>query len=185
MESTPQSPAPAPRRRRFRLSRWQVVIAAVITAVIPGIVALVLANGGGDGETPSTSPSCSFPAVQLSAPDKAGSTFQTTAKLNCPPPKEAKYYLVAQLDNFGDPGTEHTVYCPRDPIAHGQEKRTYTTTRDIHESKLHSKRALYYLKVTTDQEQELLANLQDDCAFELPAGVETVSNSVTVERAWE
>ncbi|MCX4564705.1 hypothetical protein OHA02_52475 [Streptomyces phaeochromogenes] len=186
MESTPQSPAPAPRRRRFRLSRWQVVIAAVITAVIPGIVAFVLAtDDGGGGEPPGASPSCSFPAVQLSAPDKAGSTFQTTAKLNCPPPKGTKYYLVAQLDNFGDPGTEHTVYCPRDPIAQGQEKRTYTTTRDIQESKLHSKRALYYLKVTTDQEQELLANLQDDCAFELPAGVETVSNSVTVERAWE
>ncbi|MFI6341106.1 hypothetical protein [Streptomyces sp. NPDC050535] len=175
------------------------MIAAVIAAVIPAVVTFALAADD-DGKkrtrtgpstsrpsasSPSASPSCSFPAVQLSAPDKAGSTFQTTAKLNCPPPKGVKYYLVAQLDNFGDQGTEHTVYCPRDPIASGQEKRVYTTTRDIHESKLHSKRALYYLKVTTDQEQELLANLQEDCAFELPAGVETVSNSVTVERAWK
>ncbi|MEU9191126.1 hypothetical protein AB0D14_42875 [Streptomyces sp. NPDC048484] len=166
------------------MARWQVVIAALIAALVPAVAAFALSAFGGK-EEPPTPTKCRFPAVQLSAPDKAGSTFQTTAKLNCLPHKGTKYYLVAQLNNFGDPGTEHTVYCPRDPIAPGQDKKTYTTTRDIHESELHSKRALYYLKVTTDQEQELLANLQDDCAFELPAGVETVSNSVTVERAWK
>ncbi|MEV7347056.1 hypothetical protein [Streptomyces sp. NPDC093544] len=150
-------------------------------------------TGGGAGVTeastspaiPTPSSSCQFPAVELSAPEQAGATFQTTAKLNCPPPAGTKYYLVAQLDNFGDPGTEHTIYCPKDPIKPGQAARTYTTTRDIQKSELHSKRAMYYLKVTNEQEQELMANLQDECAFKLPAGVETVSNSVTVERAWK
>ncbi|KIF68688.1 hypothetical protein HY68_08670 [Streptomyces sp. AcH 505] len=126
-----------------------------------------------------------FPAVQLSAPDKAGSTFQTTAKVACPPDKATKYYLIAQMDNVGEPGTEHTVFCPTDPITPGQEARTYTITRDIHESSLHSKRTLYYLKVTNDEEQELLANLHDTCAWKLPPGAETVSNSVTVEHGWQ
>ncbi|MFJ4831504.1 hypothetical protein ACIP79_16500 [Streptomyces sp. NPDC088747] len=92
--------------------------------------------------------------------------------------------MIAQLDNVGEPGTEHTVFCPSDPITPGQEAKTYTTTRDIDDSELHSKRSLSYLKVTTDQEQELLANLHDTCAWKLPAGVETISNSATVEHAW-
>ena len=194
MNSTPRtSRTSGGRRFRIRLRSWQVVIAAVIAALAAVLVPVLTAGGGGRGPgggrtsaPPSPSSSrCPFPAVQLSAPEKAGSTFQTTATLNCLPSKGTKYYLVAQLDNFGDPGTEHTVYCPRDPITPEQESRTYTTTRNIQASELHSKRAMYYLRVTSGQEQELLANLHDGCAFELPAGVETVSNSVTVERAWK
>ncbi|MFJ3671547.1 hypothetical protein ACIPSE_34305 [Streptomyces sp. NPDC090106] len=197
----PESQQQQPRRRRFHLRPWQTVIAAVITAFAAVVTAFLAAGGGPEGQTPATSAfptmsqtptqtrtntlGCEFPAVELSAPEQAGSTFQTTAKLNCSPPAGTKYYLVAQLDNFGDPGTEHTIYCPKDPIKAGQPARTYTATRDISKSELHSKRTMYYLKVTNDQEQELLANLQDDCAFELPSGVETVSNSVTVERAWK
>ncbi|KPI15651.1 hypothetical protein OK074_2096 [Actinobacteria bacterium OK074] len=175
------TPTPRP-RRRFRLSRYQITIGAVITAA--GVVgaALIAANWG---NSDSSHGKCLFPAVQLNAPDKAGSTFQTTAKVICPPAKGTKYYLIAQMDNVGKPGTEHTVYCPTDPITPGEEARTYTTTRDIHDSPLHSKRALYYLKVTTDEEQELLSNLYDTCAWKLPPGAETVSNSVTVEHGWQ
>ncbi|MER6443485.1 hypothetical protein ABT275_45610 [Streptomyces sp. NPDC001185] len=115
----------------------------MITATIPAVVALALADIGGDKKPTSASSPCHFPAVQITAPDNVGSTFQITAKLNCPPPSGTKYLQIAQLDNFGDPGTEHTVYCPLNPITPGQEKRTYTTTRDIHASELHSKRAIY------------------------------------------
>lgn len=166
--------------RQFRFSRYQTVSAALITAAAGLGAAFVT-----DGAHHHPPRPCEFPAVQIDAPKQAGSTFQTTAKVNCPPPKGTKYYLIAQLDNVGDPGTEHTVYCPSDPITPGQEAKTYTTTRDIHESELHSKRALSYLKVTTDQEQELLANLYDTCAWKLPPGAETVSNSVSVEHAWQ
>jgi hypothetical protein len=167
--------------RRFKPSRYQLVTAALVTAV-GGVVSALIAvdTHSSDGDK-----DCSFPAVQINAPEKAGSTFQTTAKVNCPPPAGTKYYLIAQLDNVGAPGTEHTVYCPSDPITSGRAAKTYTSTRDIHESDLHSKRSLSYLKVDTDQEQELLANLYDTCAWKLPPGAETVSNSVTVEHAWQ
>ncbi|MEV0281976.1 hypothetical protein AB0I22_37130 [Streptomyces sp. NPDC050610] len=175
--------APPPRpRRRFRPSRYQVTIAAVIAAAGTIGGALIAASSGNSG---SSQDKCPSPAVQLSAPDKAGSTFQTTAKVICPPAEGTKYYLIAQMDNVGKPGTEHTVYCPKDSITPGEEARTYTTTRDIHDSPLRSKRALYYLKVTTDEEQELLSNLHDTCAWKLPPGAETVSNSVTVEHGWQ
>ncbi|MFD6491627.1 hypothetical protein [Streptomyces sp. NPDC060188] len=103
----------------------------------------------------------------------------------CPPAKGTKYYLIAQMDNVGAPGTEHTVFCPTDPITPGQEARTYTKTHDTNGSPLHAKRTLYYLKVTNDEEQELLANVYDTCAWKLPPGAETVSNSVTVEHGWQ
>ena len=71
----------------------------------------------------------------------------------------------------GGVGSGRPIFCPRDPIGPGAEKKTYTSERDIHSSPVGSTRSLYYVGVNDDQEQQLLANLHDTCAWSLPAGV--------------
>ncbi|MFI1769598.1 hypothetical protein ACH41H_47470 [Streptomyces sp. NPDC020800] len=136
-------------------------------------------------DKPLPDQSCSFPAVQLDAPSQVGGTYETTAKLMCPPPTGTKYYLISEMDNVGAKGTEHPIFCPRDPIGAEAEKKTYTSERDVHNSPVGSTRSLYYLGVNDDQEQQLLANLHDDCAWGLPAGASKVSNTVEVKRGWQ
>ncbi|MEV5877435.1 hypothetical protein AB0L75_25060 [Streptomyces sp. NPDC052101] len=55
----------------------------------------------------------------------------------------------------------------------------------MHNSQVGSTRTLYYLRVNDDQEQKLLTNLHDNCAWSLPAGADKVSNSVEVKRGWQ
>ncbi|OLZ62152.1 hypothetical protein AV521_42830 [Streptomyces sp. IMTB 2501] len=161
--------------------------AAIIT--VAGTVGTAFINGWfgmhKTDDKPQSTQSCAFPAVRLDAPSQVGGTFETTAKLMCPPPTGTKYYLISQMDGVGKKGTEHPVYCPRDPIGPEAEKKTYTSERDVHTSPVGSTRSLYYLTVNDDQEQKLLANLHGDCAWSLPAGAGKVSNTVEVERGWQ
>ncbi|MFD8652525.1 hypothetical protein [Streptomyces mirabilis] len=169
---------------------WRVnaAVGAAIIGVV-GAVSAAFINGWlsthKTDDKPKPDQSCAFPAVRIDAPNRVGGTYETTAKLMCPPLEGAKYYLISQMDNVGEKGTEHPIFCPRDPIGPGAEKKTYMSERDIHSSPVGSTRSLYYVGVNDDQEQQLLANLHDTCAWSLPAGVAKVSNTIEVKRGWE
>lgn len=168
------------RPRRRWLTKYSVLGAALITAGAT-LGAAYITNDRGDEDEPSR---CGFPAVEIKGPDQAGSTFETTTTLHCAPPSDTKYYLISQMVTEGVEGKKRTIYCPRDPFVPTSEKKSYTVVREIQSAPVGSVRQLYYLRLNSEQEQQILSNQVDTCVGELPEGVDKVSNTIEVEKGW-
>lgn len=196
--STPSSepepepePGDPPRPRRWFTGLNVTIGAAVIGAVATICVPMVTAYFDDSASHPptqgstasSTTARCDRP-VEIDAPDRVGSTFETTTTVLCAPSKGTKYYFISQEDNVGEKGTEHSVYCPKESISPSAKAGSYTTEREVQRSPIGSKKSLYYLRVDAAQEQELFANVVDTCVWKLPLGADTVSNTVTIQRLW-